>query len=247
MYPQKYKQVIIQQTKNYSINTIANNFGCSKNSIYRWKDIKPISKDNVIIPVAGILKKRFGNINDKMKEKLLLTTEGLYSLSYYKDADVLSEIIKSEFSENITITDGTANVGGNVISFAKYFKVVNAIELDKVNFKALKNNIKVYDFKNVNLFNDDSTKIIFNMKQDVLFLDPPWGGVDYKQKESLDLFLNNKNISYWCNEVFKLTETKLIVLKVPNNFNKKKFFRNTSYSQSKIKKFKKYIVIFIYK
>ena len=199
---------------------------------------------NKIIPVHGTLKKKFGNLKDSKKEKLLLTDEAIYSLSYHSDATMLSMIIKNKFGTNITITDGTANVGGNTLSFAKYFKKVYAIELDKVNFNALNNNIKVYGYTNVKCIFGDCTEKIFNLKQDIIFLDPPWGGKTYKNQLKIDLYLNNIELSVFCNKIFRNTSTNLIILKVPNNFNKESL-NNINCKHCDIIQFKKYLIILL--
>jgi len=183
-------------------------------------------KKNTVIDVEGKLLERFPDYsNTKNQPKLKITTEGLYSLSHWKDANLTSKLISRHMNgrTDITITDGTANVGGNVISFAKMFKKVNAVEIDKTNYKVLKNNIQVYELHNVEIFNDDYTKILRRLRQDVVFLDPPWGGVGYKQHKHLDLSLGGEDISHWCRVLLENKRTKLIVLKVPKNFNKKKF------------------------
>ena len=60
---------------------------------------------------------------------LLISDEGLYSITPYKCAELISNIIKTRLGEDITIADGTANIGGNTISFAKNFKKVISIEI----------------------------------------------------------------------------------------------------------------------
>ena len=247
-YPVEYKQsVMLQLLKNTPLEIVADRYGCSVKSIYRWRsmNLKKQKSENIIIPVKGKLKKRFSGLKDDEYSKLQLTTEALYSLSDHYDANKLSLMIKKQFGDTITVTDGTSNVGGNVISFAKYFKNVNGIEINRTNFNALKNNIKVYGFKNVSLYHGDFTKLIFKLKQDVLFLDPPWGGVDYKQHDKLKLFLSNKNISYWCKDIFAKTDTKGIVLKVPNNFDQRDFFNVVVTKKKFIHQFNKYKIIFI--
>ena len=57
-------------------------------------------------------------------EKLQYDNEGLYSITNYKEADIISSIIKNNFisNNNIKIYDGTGGLGGNTISFSKHFK-----------------------------------------------------------------------------------------------------------------------------
>ena len=162
----------------------------------------------------------------KTKEKIFPKTdniknlrydvEGLWSISHPEDADHISEIIKNFVGNtNINILDGTAGLGGNVLSFAKYFNNVHGIELDKNRFNMLRDNISCYNFDNIKLTNGDCINFL-NDDYDVYFFDPPWGGPNYKHKESIDLFLGKNNL----NELIKLIpKKKYIVFKVPYNFN----------------------------
>jgi hypothetical protein len=52
-------------------------------------------------------------------------TEGLYSITNYNEANLISDIILSNFnSNNLKIIDGTGGLGGNTISFAKKFNSI---------------------------------------------------------------------------------------------------------------------------
>ena len=124
---------------------------------------------------------RLENITDI--SKLRIDKVGEYSISIPEDAQKTSKIILQIINNNdIIITDATAGVGGNSISFADNFKLVNSIELDPNRFEYLKNNLSIYKLKNIKLYNSDFLQIISLLKQDVVFIDPPWGGKDYKSK-----------------------------------------------------------------
>ena len=55
------------------------------------------------------------------------------------------------------------------------------------------------------------------LKQDIVYFDPPWGGAEYKSKKKVDLYLDNINVLDIINEIYNYT--KIVALKVPNNFN----------------------------
>ena len=105
--------------------------------------------------------------------------EGLWSISLPKDADEISLFIYGITGFNITIFDGTAGIGGNVISFSRYFKKVVGVEIDTDRFNILKNNIDIFKINNVKLINGDCNDY-FNDNYSVYFFDPPWGGKEYK-------------------------------------------------------------------
>ncbi len=150
------------------------------------------------------------------KKKLLISNVGRFSVSFPKEAVKTAEIIKSYLGKNITITDGTANNGGNTIAFAQMFNKVNSIEIDEKEYKILQNNIKEYKLENIVTYNDDFVVKINTLKQDVIFLDPPWGGKKYKSKKNLKLFLGGKSLLNAINEL--IDKCKMIVCKVPFNY-----------------------------
>lgn len=152
-------------------------------------------------------------------ERLMLTTESLYSVSKNNASTLLVKILKSFFrTNNITITDATANVGSDTIALALTFRKVNAIELDETNFYALRNNVMdVYRLgPKVKLFRGNSIEILPKLKQKVIYVDAPWGGKGYRQKRLLKLFLGDYEISDVCN-MFK-DKCRLFVFKVPVNY-----------------------------
>lgn len=158
-------------------------------------------------------------------DKLKITNVGIYSVSKPKMAEWISQKIKENLdtnSKNLIITDANAGVGGNVINFAKYFKKVNAIENDKIHFDVLKNNINVYNLKNVTAIFGDVINIIPQITQDIIFFDPPWGGKNYKKDKNIILKLSNISLKKYISNI--LPKVKLIAIKVPYNFDFGEFF-----------------------
>jgi hypothetical protein len=153
--------------------------------------------------------------------KLIMTDEGMYSITKNHDSQKIIDNMKkiSGSLKTKTIADLTGNVGGDTIRFGMNFKKVDSYEIDEENYKALKNNVQIYDLKNVSLHKCDSTKS-FNHKVDILYMDPPWGGPEYKEKEKLDLFLGDINIGDYLSEILNKPWKPLYVfMKVPSNFN----------------------------
>ena len=83
------------------------------------------------------------------------------------------------------------------------------------------------NFKNYKLYNNDCMNIIKTIKQDVIYIDPPWGGKNYKNKKNVNLFLSGIRISKICN-MFKQF-AKYICLKVPNNFVFDEFYKDVNF------------------
>lgn len=171
--------------------------------------------------------------------KLLLTTEGQYSVSKRRAAKKLQTIIFKYFkTNNITVTDATSNNGSDTIMLAKYFKNVNAIELNKTNYIVLKNNIDVYGFTNINLINGDSTVELNSTNQDVIYIDAPWGGRDYKKMKQLKLFLGRMELSDIYTK-FK-NRTKLFIFKVPYNYDINNFIIRTKVKNLRVRSYQQH-------
>lgn len=153
--------------------------------------------------------------------KLQTTEEGSYSITRRRDAEKIMNILKGVFPaiKTLTITDATACIGGDTLNFASKFAHVHSIELKEDNFKALTNNVEVYGYQNITLHNADSVTF-FNWNTHILYVDPPWGGKDYKKHENLDLFISNKRLDVWLEEVLmRRNRPNHIILKLPSNYN----------------------------
>jgi 16S rRNA G966 N2-methylase RsmD len=170
---------------------------------------------------TNTLKKIFPEPPNGIYSGLKVDDEGLYSITHPKDANLISEsIIEIIGHSNIQIVDMTAGCGGNMISFIKYFKFVIGIEFDKVRYKILKENLEKYSKKNYQLLCGDATKYPLNSTQsindDVYFIDPPWGGPEYKNNPNIQLYLSNIKLEDFIKTIPK---GKLIILKLPFNYN----------------------------
>lgn len=151
-----------------------------------------------------------------------------FSVTPYKQAEEMSEMFLNlpGITEDSTITDGTACVGGNAVSFARHFKRVNAVEMDKERCEMLAHNIEACRKHGVNdpnlafkgsvyVYMGDCLSFIPRLRQDIVFLDPPWGGKSYKERSAVSLFLSSMPIhdfvakcAKWC---------KYVALKLPFN------------------------------
>jgi 16S rRNA G966 N2-methylase RsmD len=183
--------------------------------------------------------------------KIQFDKEGLYSITEYYQADIISELILNNYinKENLSILDGTGGLGGNTISFSKFFKTVTSIELNINRYKMLLNNINIYNIKNINILNEDSIKYMFKniTKYDIFFFDPPWGGPNYKKIKNIRLTLSNYTLEYITNYTLKyitnklLLSNKLLIFKLPRNYD----FSEFNKFNYKLYKLYKYFLIII--
>lgn len=149
-------------------------------------------------------------------------TNSLLYMSRRVDAELISGIIIKHLNDfgleykKITITDATAGIGGNTFSFFHLFEYVNAVEVHRGTFEMLETNLKECGCKNVTLINDDYVKIMNNLKQQVVFIDPPWGGREYKKYKNLTLTLSSVHVEDICSKL--LSSKNIVVLKLPLNY-----------------------------
>jgi 16S rRNA G966 N2-methylase RsmD len=189
-------------------------------------EIKAIEKPASEIQWAGRTRARdfFEPVGSIDLSRLRITDVGVYSVTPWREANEISRWIVDHFDRRIrasdlTITDGTANVGGNAINFClNGFKAVTAIEYDDLTAQILKHNFSVYKLKTENVHHGDYLDFYKKIKQDIVFLDAPWGGPDYKTKKTLSLFLGQTNVSDICADLMSNKRASLVVLKVPFNF-----------------------------
>lgn len=162
--------------------------------------------------------------------KLRITDEGTYSVTRPPEArqvlDFMRKLIGTDLG-SLTILDGTANVGGETIHYAlSGFKHVHAIELNAENHEVLRHNLQVYGLLDgrsratVTVHHGDTTKIAAEIPADVLVLDPPWGGPDYKRapEGSLDLWMGSERVDAFVGRLAAAGHVRWIFLKVPFNF-----------------------------
>ena len=191
--------------------------------------------------------------------KLKIDDDSFSYITIREIADLISKIISYHLLQfNInpqksTIIDYTSGVGGNVLSFSKFFLHIYAVELSNIRAEYLKNNVDVYGYKNIYVINesaiDYNENSMIKLNPHVIFIDPPWGGADYKNLDTLILKLGqiaieelinniiNKFSNYYENILVSVTDpnertkitlnnynNKLIVLKLPKNYDIEYFY-----------------------
>jgi 16S rRNA G966 N2-methylase RsmD len=61
--------------------------------------------------------------------------------------------------------------------------------------------------------------------QDAIFIDPPWGGPEYKTLDKVQLYLSGLPLHQVCKNIYKYTD--YIIIKVPVNFDEVQFINDT--------------------
>jgi len=159
------------------------------------------------------------------RHQLRLDNEALYSTTDQLTADKITKDLLRYIPKSAKVADATACIGGNTYSFAQHFSTVHAYELDPVRAAYLAHNIRVLNIQNVTVIGGDVLRRM-NQPYDLVFIDPPWGGPEYKQSASIQLTLSGKPLEDVC---FQLSNyASHIALKTPTNFAEAEFLRETA-------------------
>ena len=220
----------IENNKYINIGTIlSNNISksiefCNKNNI----EINDIYKDFKVLNYKKIIYKFFPKT--RYINKIQLSIDSCYSITLPEDTIKIIKYIKKDFPLVEYIIDGTSNVGSTSIIMSMYFKFLYAFEINEITYNKLKNNVKLYNLKNIYVINYDIVQFMndieklnvikYNINNFCLFLDPPWEGVFYKAYSQMDLKLGDIDIL----DFIKNINIKYLVIKVPFNYNFSKLF-----------------------
>lgn len=141
------------------------------------------------------------------------------------DCLVRSRVVGGESSSSsFTVLDAFCGSGGNTIQFARLFDHVIATDIDFVKLQCAQHNSNLYgtahrtsfymqDFFSLHKMFEGRTKI------DMIFLSPPWGGVDYIHKRENDLSefpLDTFRVFLYCKNKLNCSN---LVLFLPRNSN----------------------------
>lgn len=162
--------------------------------------------------------------------KFKLNKEGKFSITKPFESNQIIKYMKKVVGDlsDKTITDATSCMGGDLINFSKVAKMVNGVEINKENFDLLCENCTIFDCKNIKLYNKDYLSIYKMLHQDILYIDPQWGGPDYKEKDEIILCLGSYKLEDLLDKLIEEKITKYIFVKVPLNvLLPEKFYENS--------------------
>jgi 16S rRNA G966 N2-methylase RsmD len=184
----------------------------------------------------------FSKYPDQIRDQLEADPVALYSITECHTADAITSLLRNLPNVSI-ITDLTACVGGNTLSFATQFDTVHSIEIDETRYNMLLHNVAVFGYTNITCLHGDAVQCINTLQQDVIFIDPPWGGPSYDSKRNIKLFLNGIDLADIV--LLLLKHTKFIAIKVPPHFALYEFHTKIKTNIKIHRQFKKMILIII--
>ena len=161
-----------------------------------------------------------------VRNALQFDEEALYSTTDQLTAEKICKDLLKVVSSNATLTDATACIGGSCFSMSKVFKKVFAIEIDPQRFHFLCQNVNTLGVHDVvTCLHGDAMLICKELQQDLIFLDPPWGGPEYKNLSAVSLSLSGVPLAEVCKELSEYA--MYIAIKVPKNFDELTFLSDT--------------------
>lgn len=147
---------------------------------------------------------------------------GEYSFTSLQDGALICKKLLNlkGITPDSIVTDAMAGIGGNCVEFARHFKHVNAIELNRTRESMLSYNMGVFDLPNVDTFCDYYQNLMYKLEQDIIFFDPPWGGESYIKKDKIRLQVDDKcgKIALEDLIVKSASLCKYVVVKLPINY-----------------------------
>lgn len=164
----------------------------------------------------------FCQVSDSVRQRIRFDDVSLYSVTDQHTAKAIATFCSrlDGIGPASSLTDGTACIGGNTLAFARVFARVHAIELDPTRHEMLVDNLRLLlDARHavrVKTRCADYTAVFAEMGQDVVFLDPPWGGKTYKRLSRVELALGKMGLGTLCHAL--LPRCRYVVVKVPLNF-----------------------------
>ena len=161
-----------------------------------------------------------------IRAQLRFDEEAFFSTTDQLTADRISKSILTFIPRTSLVVDATACIGGNTYSFAQNFARVRAYEVDPRRAEMLAHNMRVLGVAhNTQVMCGDAVKLCRREGvSDLVFIDPPWGGPEYKNQAEIDLYMaDNVPLARFCQQI--VPYTSYISIKVPKNFARDRFVR----------------------
>lgn len=127
---------------------------------------------------------------------ILLDTESWFSVTPEAvAAHVAARCFRSlsqHSSRPLTVLDAFCGAGGNTIQFARLFDHVISVDIDFVKLQCAQHNADIYNCSHrISFIMQDFFQLHTLLKSDthvdLVFMSPPWGGIDYFHRRETDL------------------------------------------------------------
>jgi hypothetical protein len=184
------------------------------------------------------LEKLFPKIGSVNVQNMKIDFESVSYITVPSESEKVSKIacnhiMKYKQPGEAVIIDTTACVGGDTIRLCQSFGQVISIELDQKRYEYLCHNLNQYHITNCVPINGDSTAITPKLQNaDMIYVDPPWGGSDYKTKTNLRLNFGDIPLETFIINCFdqQISQNKpsVLLLKIPTNYDLEYLYKTIS-------------------
>lgn len=181
-------------------------------SVVEIKPLKATDLDNVFP----------ANKNAESKKQFRYTNVSIFSVTpidqSLETSNLLLQFYDVKTLKKKTLTEIGSCIGGNTWSFAQLVEHVNAVEINKLHAEILAHNLKIMDANNVTIHNANYVDIRNELSQEIVFFDPPWGGLDYRTKKSYIIEITcGKTETIPLPKLVENIRAELIIIKLPLN------------------------------
>jgi trimethylguanosine synthase len=178
------------------------------------------------ISISRKMKKFFNRpylLFNRFDSGVLMDTESWYSVTPEAVAAHIANKCFTQLGQNssLVVLDAFCGAGGNTIQFARLFDHVVACDIDSERLQCAQHNAAhVYELGHkVSFVQQDFFKLHQTLagRFDVIFLSPPWGGVNYYQAREADVSefpLDCFKIFTYCTQMLKCAN---VVFFMPRN------------------------------
>lgn len=119
----------------------------------------------------------------RFDEGVQLDEEGLYSAKPEASALSIGRMI-----EGRRILDAFCGVGASAIGLARAGKKVIASDINRERLEMARHNAGIYGVGDrIEFVHGDAVRAMDTLQYDAIYLDPPWGGIDYDRRERFPL------------------------------------------------------------
>ena len=120
-----------------------------------------------------------------LRESFELDSTAAYSAMDEHTTALLASFLAVFYADlaTLSITDACACTGACAVVLGRHFSAVDAVEIDAGRCDALRANVALCGAEAVSVHQGDYNALWDTLRQDITFLDVPWGGPDYVEAE----------------------------------------------------------------
>ena len=189
----------------------------------------------------------FSGLDAEVRHDVQLDEVAEYSVTDSKTADSLSELLLAFIPADSTVTDACACVGGNTLSFARYFAHVQSCEYDRTRFDMLNHNLSLLSSSpapsappvpphvpSVSTILASYLDVMSIWRQHAVFIDPPFGA-DFELHPLVHPTLADRGMGQLVRQLFQQSRpTKAVLLKLPRNVDWHRIMRELNASHDSL-------------